>query len=172
MGDNFESEQKDWGTALWLFSQPHSQRQACVPTDRFIGTHLIGWVLGLADDPVPLGGLAAVLLVSALPLILPALPTHPAACNLLNLGNFQKKVKEDLATETVLLHIITSLIADSGLPFEPVNPRRPCHWEEETLDHVLYLFLPKVTYSKSHPWRDGSGHLSLSSLCYPGTGGK
>lgn len=135
MGDNFESEQKDWGTALWLFSQPHSQRQACVPTDRFIGTHLIGWVLGLADDPVPLGGLAAVLLVSALPLILPTLPTHPAACNLLNLGNFQKKVKEDLATETVLLHIITSLIADSGLPFEPVNPRtmslgrgdiRPC----------------------------------------------
>lgn len=63
------------------------------------------------------------LLVSSLPVILSTLPAHPVACNLLNLGNFQKKVKEDLATETVLLHIVTSLIADGGLPFGPINPK-------------------------------------------------
>lgn len=75
MGNNLESEQQDWGTTLWLFLQPHFQRLVFL----LIGSHRLP--LGLADDdPVPLGGLAAVLLVSSLPVILSTLPAHPVAC--------------------------------------------------------------------------------------------
>lgn len=80
----------------------------------------IWWVTVGVDSALEEHWLAAVSLVSALPLI--ASRVYPAVCNRLNSENFLKKA-EDLVTEKVLLHKIIFLTGDNDLKLGSVNPR-------------------------------------------------